>query len=113
MTSPAPHWKIEIARELIALIVPLVEAKAPLTPPSARMPFSTRSADLAGLRVSIAYEVKNLPSALRSVSTLDIWLPNGGGKVCNLQWDPLEVVRLERGAWIRDLLSLTEGRVLQ
>lgn len=111
--SRAAAWKFEIARELIAVVVPIVEVKAPLVPASAQWPHATRSATLAGLKVMVGYDVKQLHTQLRGRTTIDIWLPEHGGKVFFAAWEPLEVNRLDRGAWIQDLLTLTEGRVLQ
>ncbi len=111
--SRAAYWKIEIARELIASIVPLVESQAQLVQAIPNAPFQSRCAELAGHPVWVSYDVKSTPEKIRGVTTLDIWLPNHGGKVCFIKWDPLEVIRLDRGAWVQELLSLTAGRVLQ
>ncbi len=111
--SRAAAWKYEIGRQLLAVLVPLAEETGKLLPANEKLPYEHRVVEVVGLTVMICYGVKPLPDYVRDRTVIDVWLPHRGGKVFSAEWEPLEITNLQRGAWIEDVLSLAERRVLQ
>ena len=69
---------------------------------------------LSGLLVMYTPEVSTLPTQLRTRSTLNIWLPDHGGKVFSAEWEPLVDARgFRQGDWLAAISDLSPSRRLQ
>lgn len=96
------------AERIIAALVPFMETHAAHDISPYLAGTGARRATICGL------EIMYLAKAGRLTKTppprlLDIWL-DGGKKVFSAWFAPTDIVRLDRGAWVNELLAFLETR---
>jgi hypothetical protein len=110
----AKPYKTEFCRLAIGRLVPWMEAHGKWLAPTRNFP-GHFALETNGYMCIYAPVRPLNPWEVRPRAELNVWVvaSSGHSKVLSATWDPLEVIRLERGDWMRWVEELPEVGRLQ